>query len=90
MLYQSNLANSKKDNDAKIIVEKLTTKSPLKVPKKIKFLDYNLDVKAGAKENVPPVIKIVKKAVNKANIKPTNTAKQVKNYPGRKSQGIRV
>ncbi|EXX79511.1 uncharacterized protein OCT59_015460 [Rhizophagus irregularis] len=83
VLYQLNLANSKK-------VEKLTTKSPLKEPNKIKFLDYNLDVKAVAnKENGPPVVKIVKKAVNKANIIPTNTAKQVKNYLGRKSQGIR-
>ncbi|PKK75922.1 hypothetical protein RhiirC2_845604 [Rhizophagus irregularis] len=75
-----------KDNYAKFIIEKLTTKSPLKQPKKIKFLD-NLDVKAGAnKENGPPVVKIVKEAVNTANIKP---AKQVKNYPGCKFQGIR-
>jgi hypothetical protein len=76
-----------KNNYAKFIIEKLTTKSPLKQPKKIKFLD-NLDVKAGAnKENGPPVVKIVKEAVNTANIK---LAKQVKNYPGCKSQGIRV
>ncbi|RGB24586.1 hypothetical protein C1646_772855 [Rhizophagus diaphanus] len=72
--------------NAKTINEKLTAKSPLKEKEKIKFLDYNLDVKAGAdKKKGPPVVNIVN---NKANIKPTNTAKQVKNYFGRKSQGI--
>jgi hypothetical protein len=94
VLHQSNLTNSKGDNHAKIVIEKLTIKSPLKEPKKIKFLDDNPYVKAGANkvvnDNVPPVVKIGKEAVNKANIKPTNATKQVKNYPMRKSQGVRV
>ncbi|GBC02225.1 hypothetical protein RclHR1_04500013 [Rhizophagus clarus] len=95
VLHQSNLNNLKKNNDAKIIIEKLTIKSPLKEQKKIKFLDDNPHVKTGANkainDKVPPVVKIVKakEAVNKANVKPINTTKQAKNYPERKSQGIR-
>ncbi|RIA94467.1 hypothetical protein C1645_817957 [Glomus cerebriforme] len=106
--HRSSLINSKEDNDAKIIIEKLTIKSPLREPKKIKFLESNPNIKDGAdKDNVSPVIKVVKGAVNKANSKPTNITKQitipkefnfskrldkplrVKNYPTRKSQGIR-
>ncbi|RGB39370.1 hypothetical protein C1646_740126 [Rhizophagus diaphanus] len=74
---------------AKFIIEKLTTKSPLKEPKRIKFLD-NLGVKADADEkNELPVVNFLEKAVNEVIIKPTNIDKQIKKYLGRKSQGIR-
>ncbi|CAB4444341.1 unnamed protein product [Rhizophagus irregularis] len=74
---------------AKFIIEKLTTKSPLREPKRIKFLD-NLDVKASDdKKNELPVVNFLEKPVNEVIIKPTNIDKQIKKYLGRKSQGIR-
>ncbi|PKC56661.1 hypothetical protein RhiirA1_401968 [Rhizophagus irregularis] len=74
---------------AKFIIEKLTTKSPLREPKRIKFLD-NLDVKASDdKNNELPVVNFLEKPVNEVIIKPTNIDKQIKKYLGRKSQGIR-
>jgi len=83
--YLSNSINSTEDNDAKInIIEKLTTKSPLKETKKIKFLENNPDAKVDADKiikgpaNVPPIIKDVRKVVNKVHSsKPNNTTKQV-------------
>ena len=87
---QSNLINSKKSHDAKIIIEKLTINSPLKEPKKIKFLDKDVKGaanKANSKPNTTKHVTIPKEFnFSKRFDKPL----RVKDYPTRKSQGIRV
>jgi hypothetical protein len=80
-----NSISSKEVNNAKVnIVEKLTSKSPLRETKKIKFLEKNPDMNVDADKivkspaNKSSVIKDVKKVVSKANSsKPINATKQI-------------
>ena len=64
------------------IIDRLTKKSPLKEPKKIRFLENNLDVKVDAdktiKSSTNVVIKDVNGTVSKTNSgKLTNVTKQI-------------